>query len=140
MRITVDILNEHKACNEQLTAFKKEWPDGVEVSRAALIRALELVLEVYWVADKLLSPEALTVFEDEDLKAWNIYRDATLDFRKARNAVFDAGFNPAARKKAGETYNAAIAEPRRILFEARADAFMAALAVHETPVESKGLK
>ena len=54
MRVTRESLAALKACPDQLEIFAAEWPDGVEVSEAALLRAVELGLDLQWWASLAL--------------------------------------------------------------------------------------
>jgi len=46
--ITAAMLRERKACEEQVEVFEREWPHGVALSEAALVRAAELELDLEW--------------------------------------------------------------------------------------------
>ena len=48
MRVDGDTLRALDACLEQVAIFEEEWPDGVEVDRAALARAAEMGLDTGW--------------------------------------------------------------------------------------------
>jgi len=48
MRVDEAGLRALDACLEQVAIFESEWPDGVEVDRAALARAGELGLDTGW--------------------------------------------------------------------------------------------
>jgi len=57
MHVTVSWLREantaagavsSQRCEDQLATFEAEWPDGVDVSRKSISRALELGLNVGW--------------------------------------------------------------------------------------------
>ena len=48
MRVDGDTLRALDACLEQVAIFESEWPDGVEVDRAALARAAEMGLDTGW--------------------------------------------------------------------------------------------
>jgi hypothetical protein len=108
MKITSEMLKQAKACEEQVSVFEKEWPKGIRVSKKAVLRALELRLDLYWAAQHLLPPAAFDVYDiaeadaaevrrakidaasktydDKKAGAWNVYRDAV----KNANEFYDA--------------------------------------------------
>lgn len=51
-------LVEHEACAEDLALFEEEWPEGGAVTKESLTRALELGLDLEWLARRIL-PELL---------------------------------------------------------------------------------
>ena len=61
MKITVDMLRSHFACDDQLEAFIREFPEGTPETMGAALAAAERVDRIfdwYWAAEKLLSPAA----------------------------------------------------------------------------------
>jgi len=48
MRVTLEDLRELGACREERQIFAEEWPDGVELTRAALERAVQLDMQIDW--------------------------------------------------------------------------------------------
>ncbi len=62
-RITTAWLREQKACAHQLAIFKAEWPEGAEVTRTNLERAVALRLDLWWLADRYLTAAALAEYE-----------------------------------------------------------------------------
>jgi len=78
------MLKEENACEDQVILFEKEWPDGVEVTVEAILRAIELGLDIDWFADNFLSTPILEAYEGatapvreaykEDMaSAWEVY-------------------------------------------------------------------
>lgn len=52
--ITADWLLHRKACEDQITKFAAEWPEGAELTEANLLRAGELGLDIKWLALRVL--------------------------------------------------------------------------------------
>lgn len=48
MRVTADDLRALDACEDQVSLFAREWPDGVTVTAATLERAEAIGLDVWW--------------------------------------------------------------------------------------------
>ena len=61
--ITHDWLAEHGACEDQRAVFAAEWPDGVVLSEAALLRAADLELDLEWFAEKYFPAPLRTEYE-----------------------------------------------------------------------------
>ena len=51
--ITVEWLTERGACHSQVVRFGAKWPDGAEPTEANLLRAVELGLDLSWLAHQL---------------------------------------------------------------------------------------
>lgn len=62
MRITKEWLAGRRACQEEIDLFVSEWPDGVEVSEAALLRALNLGLGLDWFVENALPKPLLAEY------------------------------------------------------------------------------
>ena len=62
MLLTVRHLRLMSACPEQVDIFAAEWPDGVKLTRKALLRAVELRLDLQWFAIEMLDAPALAVY------------------------------------------------------------------------------
>lgn len=54
-RITLKMLRNRNACDEQIEQFAEMFPDGFEVNRANLTQALEANLEYDWALEEFLS-------------------------------------------------------------------------------------
>ena len=55
MKVTAKMLERKQACPGQVEVFKAEWPEGVIVTEEALLRAVELGLDLEWFALHWLS-------------------------------------------------------------------------------------
>ena len=55
MYVTAQTLRDASACRPQVDIFELEWPNGTEVNRASLERAVELGLSLNWFASYFLS-------------------------------------------------------------------------------------
>ena len=73
MKITAAMLRKHGACEYQVKIFCKEWPNGAVVNEKNALRAVELELDVGWLATNLLS-----------VAVWASYRKA----RDAASAAY----------------------------------------------------
>ena len=51
--ITAETLTALKACTDQVAIFVAEWPDGAEVNEANVLRAVELHLDLDWLASAI---------------------------------------------------------------------------------------
>ena len=56
MIITAKLLTQHGACPDQVAIVAREWPKGAEVTEAALLRAVELGLDIAWLARMIPAP------------------------------------------------------------------------------------
>ena len=63
MRVTRESLAALGACADQLQTFAAEWPDGVEVSEAALLRAAAMGLDLHWWASRAIPAPLRAEFE-----------------------------------------------------------------------------
>ena len=58
MIITAAWLTEREACRDQVETFEAEWPGGAELNETNIRRALELHLDLDWLARKVLRGQA----------------------------------------------------------------------------------
>lgn len=72
MMITPEWLLANKAFANQYATFCDEWPEGMAMSITNLNRALELKIDLEWLAEKML-PRAL--YDDYETKHDSIYDD-----------------------------------------------------------------
>jgi len=56
--ITAPMLEAHNACPEQVATVRKHWPDGAKLTKASLLKAARLKLDLIWFAEEFLSPTA----------------------------------------------------------------------------------
>jgi len=61
--VTVTWLREQDACREQVATFRKEWGGSVTLTRAVLLRAVELRFDLGWWAERALSREQLAEYD-----------------------------------------------------------------------------
>ncbi len=92
MKITVDMLREAKACEEDTAIFEEHWPDGCDVTLENCITAFcELELGPNWAARRLLGVAAERQF-NKDQHCAHLMRmdglDAYLKYRKALATAF----------------------------------------------------
>jgi hypothetical protein len=73
MRITVEQLCEANACSEQVEVFAKEWPDGIEVTQDSVDRAVELDLDIGWLAVTILPTGIWTLYQARSMPHWREY-------------------------------------------------------------------
>lgn len=83
MKITLDMLQG--ACEDQLAVFAREWPDGADVTRQNLERAVALGLDISWAAEHLLTDPALKVYYEARASAWKVYNEAMAPALKVYN-------------------------------------------------------
>jgi len=54
MKVTAAHLEKWSACKDQLAVFREEWGESVTLSRAVLMRAVGLGLDLGWWAERAL--------------------------------------------------------------------------------------
>ncbi len=87
MRITARLLREKRACEPDIAAFEKQWPDGCEVTpENCRIAFVELNMSPSWAADALLSKEAWDKYQTALTVAANEYWMAPAAARAGRLA------------------------------------------------------
>lgn len=93
-RVTAAGLRKLGACAEQVEIVERAWPGGVTVTLRALRRATALGLNLDWWAQRVLSPEARTVYRQALATASDAYEQATTPARdayeQARATAWDA--------------------------------------------------
>ena len=104
-RITLAMLKG--ACREERAIFRKEWPEGVEVTLENVRRAQEIGLSLEW-GKRWFTPEARKAYDEATAPAGKAFVEAIAPARKA--------------------YHEATAPDRKAYFEAIA---LAAKAYHE---------
>ena len=77
MRLTAEMLREKKACENQVQVFVGEWPDGVEITEAVVLRAYELGLDIDWFVETFLTALALAEYHKAAAPAWAEYEKVT---------------------------------------------------------------
>ena len=76
--ISVKWLNEHNACKNQVTTFRKHFGSGdVRITRARLVRAARLRLDISWLAWRILPTPAWSKYQEAVLPPWKKYHEAT---------------------------------------------------------------
>ena len=135
-RITIGMLRG--ACKEQRDIFRKEWPEGAEVTIENVRRAQELGLNLVWGEQWFTAP-ARKAYIEATAPARKAYDEATAQARKAyieatapaRKAYYEARV-PArkayieATAPALKAYDAATAQGRKAHREALAQAWVVA--------------
>ena len=69
MKITVEMLKEHHACQPQIDLFAEMFPDGVEPTEELCAQYAEL-FDWGWAAMRLLPRHELAAFHDAEVAAW----------------------------------------------------------------------
>ena len=74
MRVTANKLRKMGACKEDgIDVFAAEWPDGCNLTKKALLRAVEIGLDVDWFAREVLTGVALTEYDKRVALLWAEY-------------------------------------------------------------------
>ena len=73
MKITAELLATNGACADQVAIVAKEWPDGAEPTEAALLRAVELGLSIWWLRG-LLPMSLRAKYDRQEAPLWAEYR------------------------------------------------------------------
>ena len=71
--LTAAMLSAKGPCQDQLDIFKREWPDGVLITRAVTARAVALELDLDWFAERFLRAAAWSEYERVTAPAWSEY-------------------------------------------------------------------
>ena len=145
MKITRAWLEERRACPDQVAVFAREWPKGAELNEANIRRALELHLDLSWLAERVLTAEPSRLYCEATAEADRLYCEATAEADRLyceataeRSRLYDeATAEPSrlydeATAEADRLYHEATAEADRLYHEARATAFVQALQAQET--------
>ena len=121
--ITEEMLEKYDACLREVKIFKKEWPDGARVTLKNARRAIELGLDVSWLANPLLSDEdreafgtAQNLVDDQRLAAtdaaWTTLCKSKVEARAEEDASRISHLACKRRvKKAHRAYDAAASGP-----------------------------
>lgn len=72
--ITTKWLEEHDACKEEIAVFRKEWGKSAPLTRKNLLRAMQLELNLEWLAAAILAGPVYGTFFATIDKAWKIFR------------------------------------------------------------------
>ena len=93
MQITVELLKQLGATCEQVQTFAREWPDGAEVTPESVARAVELKLDIDWLACRVLKGKALAEYERVADAALDEYERVTApaldEYERVRAAALD---------------------------------------------------
>lgn len=116
--VTLEWLEEQGACEKQRLIFEQEWGASVELSLASLKRAVELELDLDWLAEYLLSASALAAYNEATASATADYDEAIAPGRKAYNEAIAS---------AREAYKEATASAREAYNEATVSALWGAI-------------
>ena len=71
--ITAAMLREREACEEAVWVFEAEWPSGVALSEAALVRAAELELDLEWFVGEFF-PALRAEYKRHEAPLWAEYQ------------------------------------------------------------------
>jgi len=113
-RITLAMLRG--ACKEQRDIFRKEWPEGAEVTIENVRRAQELGLSLIW-GERWITDPARKAYLEARVQALKAYNEARVPARKAYLE---------ATAPAWEAYYEATATAWKVYREALAQAWVAA--------------
>ena len=77
MKITVEMLEEKRACSDQVKIFKELFPDGAIVNINNVGLAIENYLDINWAAYALFTVPALEEYEKVTVPAREEYKKVT---------------------------------------------------------------
>jgi hypothetical protein len=100
MRISADVLERHGACSSQVEVFRREWPDGCEVTQNAAKRVVKLALDIDWAAGHLLPAPAWKAYQEATAPALKAYEEAKATALKAYQEAKAGAFVAAAQMAA----------------------------------------
>ena len=137
MYLTADMLKEKDACNYQVTVFEKEWPDGAEITVEAILRAVELELDLDWFTRQFLPAPVRKAYNEAMTSAQRAYDEVIAPAQKAYDETiaptwkaYDEAIVPAWEEDMApiqEAYNEAIAFAEKAYRKAQALALYKAL-------------
>ena len=84
-KITKAWLNRRGACLDQVENFCEEWPDGAALTRENLQRAVPLNVDIWWLAEGLLTETRYNALDQATLPAYNRYMRGTGGERSRNN-------------------------------------------------------
>uniref|UniRef100_A0A6M3KMG8 Uncharacterized protein n=1 Tax=viral metagenome TaxID=1070528 RepID=A0A6M3KMG8_9ZZZZ len=91
MKVTAVQLEKWDACREQVATFRSEWGDSVTLTRAALLRAAELGLDLDWWAKRALAGAQLAECEKKRApivaEYWKKLAAIVAEYEKKRAAI-----------------------------------------------------
>jgi hypothetical protein len=70
MKITATKLRKLKACEEQVARFEREWPQGANVTVQHCNRAVEIGLDLDWLAEHMLTATAWAAYKQAKAPAF----------------------------------------------------------------------
>ena len=71
---TAQMLREEGARCPEVAIFKEEWPDGAALTKANLLKAAELGLNLWWWAHHFLPASLWDEFERQDALLWDGFK------------------------------------------------------------------
>jgi len=86
MIITKEWLKSKHACQNNIDIFLKEWPDGCEVNRKNLERAITLNLYLYWLVENILPMGKYAEYNEKSISIETEYREARAPLNVEYNA------------------------------------------------------
>jgi hypothetical protein len=130
--ITRAWLEDRDACHDQVATFSAEWPDGVEITREALLRAAELDLDLSWFADHVLSAQTRQAYDVALAQALQAYDVAIAQARQAYGVALAQTRQAydVALVQARQAYDVALAQALQAYRVALAQALLTAGAEH----------
>lgn len=75
-RISADWLRGLGACSEAVAIFRKRWPKGAPVKPETVIRAVNLGLDMNWLALRILTDITFRQYREAEKPALRAYYDA----------------------------------------------------------------
>ena len=73
MRITLNWLHKHMACEKEVIRFQAEWPEGAELTEANLIKAADMMFDLDWFAKVYLPAPLRTEYKRQETLLWAEY-------------------------------------------------------------------
>lgn len=77
MKVTAKWLRSKFACKDELKVFENEWPDGMPITKEAIVRAFALGLDVDFGVEQILSEPAIESYETQRVVAWGTFHSST---------------------------------------------------------------
>ena len=123
--ITADLLRALDACEEEIDLFASEWPQGCEVTDENALRAVELGIDVDWLARCALRQDHLRAYKKAIEPHVLAYQEIREPYRRAYQEAME---------ESSRAYETAIERHNRAYREAIADGsrvYKKAIAPHQ---------
>jgi hypothetical protein len=85
--VTAEKLEKLEACPDQVELFRQTFPapDGADYTKANILRAVAVGLNVDWFGKRVVAPSVWRAYEDATTAAWKAHENE----KRSTRAVYD---------------------------------------------------